>query len=199
MSRTVTHVNLSKRQARVFCHHLAPMVPNYHRVVRQALERAREEIVATPTVFELYAVKYAEHYRSARENFVFQDIHDGPMPLDYYVWVARSPEKTFVIDIGFDQATGERRDRQVLRHPAEGLGLLGIDAGKVEDVIITHMHYDHVGSLSGFPAATFHLQDREMSYATGRYMCHDRIRLPFDVENVTDMVRHVYAKAGRLS
>ena len=153
--------------------------------------------MSTPTVFELYAVKYAEHHRSARENFVFQDIHDGPMPLDYYVWVAVSPEKTFVIDIGFDKATGDRRDRRILRHPAEALALLGVDAAKVEQVIITHMHYDHVGSLDAFPKATFHLQDREMSYATGRHMCHDRIRLPFDVDNVTDMVRQVYA--GRVA
>lgn len=88
--------------------------------------------MSTPRVYELYAIKYAEHLRQARENFVFQDIHDGPMPLDYYVWVATSPEKTYVIDIGFDKATGDRRDRQILRHPAESLALLGIDAKTVE-------------------------------------------------------------------
>ena len=152
----------------------------------------KEASMSTINIYELYAVKYAEHARSARENFVFQDIHDGPMPLDYYVWVATSPEKTFVIDIGFDQATGARRDRHVLRHPADALGMLGIEAAKVEQVVITHLHYDHAGSLDAFPKATFHLQDREMSYATGRFMCHGRIRMPFDVENVTDMVRHVY-------
>ncbi|MDH3662188.1 MAG: N-acyl homoserine lactonase family protein [Alphaproteobacteria bacterium] len=148
--------------------------------------------MSTPTVYELYAIKYGEHHRPARQNFAFQDIHDGPMPLDFFIWVAASPEKTYVIDIGFDQATGERRDRQILRHPSEALALLGIDAAKVEDVIVTHLHFDHAGSQGAFAKARFHLQDREMSYATGRYMCHDRIRLPFDVENVTDMVRHVY-------
>ena len=87
--------------------------------------------MSTPTVYELYAVKYAEHTRSARENFVFQDIHDGPMPLDYFVWVAKSAERTFVIDIGFDKTTGDRRDRQTLRHPREALALLGVDAAEV--------------------------------------------------------------------
>ena len=154
-------------------------------------------MMSTPTVFELYAIKYAEHHRRARENFVFQDIHDGPMPLDYLIWVAKSPERTFVIDIGFDQSTGERRDRPILRTPAAGLELLGIDAATVEHVIVTHMHYDHVGSLDQFPKAAFHLQDREMSYATGRFMCHPRIQAPFDVDHVTDMVRHVFA--GRVA
>ncbi len=31
-----------------------------------------------------------------------------------------------------------------------------------------------------------------MAYATGRCMCFEAIRRPFDVEHVTDMVRHVY-------
>jgi glyoxylase-like metal-dependent hydrolase (beta-lactamase superfamily II) len=149
--------------------------------------------MTTPTTYELFAVKYAEYHRAARENFVFQDIHDGPMPLDYYVWVAKSPERVFVIDIGFDQATAGRRDRAVLRNPAEGLAMLGIDAAKVEQVIVTHMHYDHVGNFGAFQAATFHLQEREMAYATGPHMCHGRLRAPFDIENVTDMVRHLYA------
>lgn len=148
--------------------------------------------MATPTVFELFAIKYAEHHRSSRENFVFQDIHDGPMPLDYYVWVAKSAEKTFVIDIGFDEVTAKRRNRPILRTPEAGLALLGIDAASVEHVIVTHLHYDHAGSLGHFKKASFHLQDREMAYATGRYMAHQRIRLPFDVDHVTDMVRHVY-------
>ena len=149
--------------------------------------------MSEPTIFELFAIKYAEFHRPARENFVFQDIHDGPMPLDYFIWVARSPERSFVIDIGFDEATAGRRGRSVLRSPAEGLAMLGIDAATVEHVIVTHLHYDHAGSLDRFPGATFHLQDREMSYATGRFMNHNRLQAPFDVEHVTDMVRKVYA------
>lgn len=146
----------------------------------------------SPATYELFAVKYAEHARTAHENFVFRDIHDAPMPLDYFVWVARSPERTFVIDTGFDEATGRRRERAVLRNPRAGLAALGIDAAEVEHVIITHLHYDHVGNFEIFLRARFHLQDREMAYATGRYMCHERLRMPFDVENVTGMVRELY-------
>ena len=69
---------------------------------------------------------------------------------------------------------------------------LGFDPLSIKAILVSHVHFDHAGSQNAFRKARFHLQDREMSYATGRYMCHDRIRLPFDVENVTDMVRHVY-------
>jgi glyoxylase-like metal-dependent hydrolase (beta-lactamase superfamily II) len=153
--------------------------------------------MSQPTTFELFAVKYAVHDRPARESFIFGDVHDGPMPLDYFVWVARSAERTFVIDTGFDIATGDRRGRAILRDPKDGLAKIGVDAGQIEDVIITHLHYDHTGNFGIFPRARFHLQDREMAYATGRCMCHPRLQLPFDIENVTGMIRNVYA--GRVA
>jgi len=62
----------------------------------------------------------------------------------------------------------------------------------VRDVIITHLHYDHAGNLPAFPNATFHLQDAEMAYATGRCMCHARLRGAFAVDDVCAMVRKVY-------
>ena len=69
---------------------------------------------------------------------------------------------------------------------------MGVDAAEVEDVIITHMHYDHAGGVGDFPKATFHVQDGEMAYATGRCMCHPAIRRPFEVEDVVALVRKVY-------
>jgi glyoxylase-like metal-dependent hydrolase (beta-lactamase superfamily II) len=153
--------------------------------------------MAGPTTFELFAVKYAHHERMASENFIFRDSHDIPMPLDYFVWLARSAEKTFVIDTGFDAATGARRERRLIRDPGQGLRGLDVDPERVEEVIITHLHYDHVGHFAAFPRARFHLQDREMAYATGRHMCHARLRTPFDIEHVTGMVRQIYA--GRVA
>ena len=57
---------------------------------------------------------------------------------------------------------------------------------------MTHLHYDHAGDLSSFPNAKLYLQDREMAFATGRHMGHQRMRQVFDVEYVCDFVRAVY-------
>jgi len=62
----------------------------------------------------------------------------------------------------------------------------------VEDVIITHMHYDHVGNFELFPRARFHLQDREMAFATGRHMAKSFFSHAFSVDDVVGMVRQVY-------
>lgn len=143
--------------------------------------------------YDLYAIRYACHpERRAADNFIGGDEHDGPMPMDFFVWAAVSPTRTVVIDTGFSAETARRRQRQHLRCPGDGLRLLGIDPAKVADVVVTHMHYDHIGNFNLFPAATFHLQEREMAYATGRHMCHGRLRAAFEVEDVVGMVRRLY-------
>jgi glyoxylase-like metal-dependent hydrolase (beta-lactamase superfamily II) len=38
------------------------------------------------------------------------------------------------------------------------------------------------------------LQRDEMAYATGRYMCHAHMRIPFEVDDVVAMVRKVFAE-----
>lgn len=117
--------------------------------------------------FDVFAVKYAEHRRTASSNFLGGDPHDGPMPMDYFIWVATNSTGTWVIDTGFNQATARQRGRDFIRCPAESLRMLGIDGAAVDNVIITHLHYDHVGNFYLFPSATYHLQDHEMVFATG--------------------------------
>jgi glyoxylase-like metal-dependent hydrolase (beta-lactamase superfamily II) len=142
--------------------------------------------------YEVYALKYAHHARRASENFIGGDPHDGPMPLDYFVWLVRGEGREIVVDTGFSAAMAAKRGREHLRCPAESLQLLGVDAKRVKDVVITHLHYDHVGNFERFPAATLHLQELEMRYATGRYMCSECFRGAFEAEDVVGVVRRVY-------
>jgi glyoxylase-like metal-dependent hydrolase (beta-lactamase superfamily II) len=145
------------------------------------------------TQYEVYAIKYAHHARRASENFIGGDPHDGPMPLDYFVWLIRGAGREIVVDTGFSAAVAAKRGRDHLRCPTAGLGLLGVDSRKIKDVVITHLHYDHVGNFDLFPAATLHLQDLEMRYATGRHMSEAQFGGAYDVEDVVGMVRRAYA------
>lgn len=143
--------------------------------------------------WEVYAIRYAHHGdRPASENFIGGDPHDAPMPLDYYVWAIVGAERSFVVDTGFDEAMARRRKRQLLRSPADGLKLIGLDPARVENVIVTHMHYDHAGNHDMFLNAAYHVQDREMQYCTGRCMCHPAMRGAFDAEDVAAMVRKLF-------
>jgi glyoxylase-like metal-dependent hydrolase (beta-lactamase superfamily II) len=145
--------------------------------------------------WDVFALRYAVHDRPASENFLRPpDPHDAPMPIDYFVWVVRSGASVIVVDTGFSVETAAQRGRTLLRPVETALRSLGISPETVADVVITHLHYDHAGNLDLFPRARFHVQDTEMSFATGRHMCSACIRYPFDVEDVVRMVRAVYAE-----
>jgi len=154
---------------------------------------------AHPRPFELYAIRYAHHgHRSAADNYLGGgDFHEADSDLDYFIWVARRDDEIYVIDTGFGQTAADARGRTLLMTATEGLALLGIDAATVREVVLTHLHYDHAGTLAAFPQATFHVQDAEPAYATGRCMCHAALRTPYDVEDVVGFVRTLYA--GRVA
>jgi glyoxylase-like metal-dependent hydrolase (beta-lactamase superfamily II) len=147
--------------------------------------------------YDLYAIRYGHFDRTASGNFIGGDPHDGPMPLDYYVWAIVGTTRTFVFDTGFDAATSKRRNRELLRPVGEGLKMIGIEPDSVEDVILSHMHFDHCGNHDLFPKARYHVQDAEMAYCTGRCMCHSFLRHPFDYEDVASMVSKLFA--GRVT
>lgn len=142
--------------------------------------------------YEIFAVKYAQHARRSPANFVGGDEHDVDMPLFYYVWVVKGGGRTVVVDTGFNAEMANKRGRTITRPVAQGLNALGVAPEKVEDVVITHLHYDHVGNHALFPKAKYYLQDKEMDFATGRCMCHPMMNHGYEVDDVTEMVRRVY-------
>ena len=146
--------------------------------------------------YEVLALRFARTSpdRPRSENFMpGMDLHEGPMPLDYYIWVIRGHGRVVVVDTGFGENAARERKRELIHAPVALLARAGVDSTSVSDVVLTHLHYDHAGSLEAFPSATFHLQDEEMRYATGRPMCHTCLRAPFDLGDVLEAVGLVYS------
>jgi glyoxylase-like metal-dependent hydrolase (beta-lactamase superfamily II) len=146
----------------------------------------------TLPTYEVYAIKYAMRDARRTNHFLGGDPHDAPMPMDYFVWLIRNSDRAYVVDVGFTAEVAAQRKRVHIRTPAAGLSMLGVDAASVSDVLVTHMHYDHIGTFSEFPRARFHLQDDEMAFVTGRHMRHKPFRHSFEVEDVVGVVRMVY-------
>ena len=82
--------------------------------------------------YELYAIRYAERDARRSDHFIGGDPHDGPMPMDYFVWVAIAPHHTVVIDTGFTAEVAAARKRRFLRCPIEALSLVGVDGDAVK-------------------------------------------------------------------
>jgi hypothetical protein len=96
--------------------------------------------------YEVIALRYATREAQRRDHFIGGDAHDGPMPMDYFVWAAVGRAGVYLIDTGFTFEMAKERKRTFLRCPIDSLALLGVDAGSVRDVILTHMHYGHAAT-----------------------------------------------------
>lgn len=153
----------------------------------------------TSPEYAVYAVKYATRDARRGEHFLGGDPHDGPMPMDYYVWAAVAPEATVVIDAGFTAEVAARRGRTYLRSPVEGLAQLGIDAAAVRHLILTHLHYDHCGNLPAFPAATFIVQESELAFWTGRHAGRAHFRATVEPDDIAYLVRANFDRRVRFA
>lgn len=144
--------------------------------------------------YQVYAIKYAERIGRRSETFLGGDPHDADLPMDYFIWAIVDPssERAWVVDTGFNAADAAKRKRTHLRTATEGLALIGLDAAAIQNVVITHMHYDHAGGFADFPAARFHLQEDEMAFATGRCMTEPAIAHAFEPDHVAAMVYRVF-------
>ena len=147
--------------------------------------------------YEVFALRYGSlSERQAAQNFLHADGHNGAMPLDFYVWAIVGHGRTIVVDTGYGPEGAARRGRKFMCTPVDALQGAGIAAADVQDVVLTHLHYDHAGNIGAFEGAKFHIQDAEMAFCTGRCMCQDYFRIPMEAEDVVQAVRYLYA--GRM-
>lgn len=149
--------------------------------------------MATPE-YEVLALKYAWRKARRADLFIGGDPHDSDATMDYFLWVIRGNGRVFVVDTGFNQDMAVKRHRTLLRTPAEALKAVDVDPAKVEHVIVTHFHNDHIGAFDSFPQATFHVQDDEMDFSTGRLMRHERFNRAVEPDHVCGLIRLVFDK-----
>ncbi|MEM8801978.1 MAG: N-acyl homoserine lactonase family protein [Pseudomonadota bacterium] len=144
--------------------------------------------------WEVFAIKYADrNARTRADSFIFDDNHDAPHAMDYFMWLLKNGTQTILVDTGYDQAEAVARERPIRLDPAAALAPFGITPDDIDDIIVTHLHYDHAGGLHLFPNARLHLQAAEMAYATGPCMCHDTLRNPFTAAHVCVAVKRLYS------
>jgi len=142
----------------------------------------------------VHAVKYADRNARTRANsFIFDDNHDAPHAMDYFMWVLRNGNQTILVDSGYDGAEAKIRGRPIAMEPHVALAPLGLKPEDVDTLIVTHLHYDHAGGLHLFPNATLHMQAAEMAFATGPCMCHDLVQMPFSANHICEAVMRLYS------
>lgn len=144
--------------------------------------------------WQVFSIKYADrNARTRADSFIFDDNHDAPHAMDYFMWLLRRGNEAILVDTGYDQTEAEARGRPIRLDPGAALAPFGLQPEDITQIIVTHLHYDHAGGLHLFPNATLHMQAAEMAYATGPCMCHDTLRMPFTADHVCEAVKRLYS------
>ena len=146
--------------------------------------------------YEVYALRYAHRDLDSSEVFLGDHAH-LPMGMDYFIWAITNGSRTVIVDLGFTEPVGTARGRTFLRHPADSLAEIGVDPSTVEDVVVTHFHYDHTGHHALFPQARFVIQEREMAFYTGRFAPEPAFRRSVHEEDISAFVRLNYQQRIR--
>jgi glyoxylase-like metal-dependent hydrolase (beta-lactamase superfamily II) len=121
-------------------------------------------------VGEVLAVRYGTVRTSRSGTFHQYEQYgepDAPLPMDYFFWLIRGSGATVLVDTGFAAEVGRRRGRTCLVDPVRALAGLGVAPGDVDHIVVSHLHYDHIGNLAAFPAATLSAARSELDFWTG--------------------------------
>ncbi len=85
------------------------------------------------------------------------------------VWLIRGNGKNILFDTGYHRKTPgfDRFNTVDFVSPDEAVKLAGVQPDQITDVIVSHIHWDHMGGIDLFPKATIWIQKDEYQYYMG--------------------------------
>ena len=141
---------------------------------------------STP-IYEIYAVKYAGPLISSVAMVLWNTDWEKKIERNYYIWVVRGNDETLIVDCGVAPSLAKERQIPGYINPVEVLRRIGVEASRINRVIITHVNFDHISGIELFPNATFYIQKKEFNF-----WIKDPIAKKPPFSRVTDPVGNAY-------
>ena len=154
----------------------------------------------TSSEYETFALRYATRDGDTASNTYYRyELYGEPdrtHSVDYFFWVARNDDRTILFDCGYTPARAVSRGRTLVASPEDLLTRIGSSLAEVDHVVLSHMHWDHIGNVDLFPNATFSLTRREFEFWTGPFAHRPCIGLALGDEELGGV--KALERAGRL-
>ena len=117
--------------------------------------------------WELYVLEYARSHQQPWVDLISGMYEDGTVDLPFSFMLARQGDRNVLIDTGFmqdDKSSGFSRKFGIPNwiSPVRMLSEIGVAAEAITDIVVTHAHFDHMGSIAEFPNAQIIIQKSEL-------------------------------------
>lgn len=145
--------------------------------------------------YEVHALRYATRTSRKSQEYFRYDLYripDEVQEMDYYFWLLRNSAHTVLVDCGFDRERGLAKNRAQETDPVELLARMDVRPEDVDHLIISHLHYDHVGNVDRFPNAVVSMTRAEYEFWSGPYGSRELMRaivIPEELRAVQEINR----------
>lgn len=117
--------------------------------------------------WDLFVIEYARSHQQPWVNLVSGMAGDGNVDLPFSFMLARHGDRSVLIDTGFmqdEKSSGFSKKFGIPNwiSPVRMLSEISVAAEAITDIIITHAHFDHMGSIAEFPNARIIIQKSEL-------------------------------------
>lgn len=129
---------------------------------------ASPQLSSPVSTYKVYAVEYAVIPKFPTASFVAGADPSRRTDAAMMFWVIKGGGRIILFDSGFfrDRLIKQWKPKNFVK-PSDALRRLAIKPGEVTDIIISHAHWDHAGSVELFPNASIWIQKDEYQYYTG--------------------------------
>ncbi|HEX2527975.1 MAG TPA: N-acyl homoserine lactonase family protein [Geminicoccus sp.] len=142
---------------------------------------------AQPPQWDIYVIEYARAKDQPIASLVNGTHHEGVMDTPFSFVLARSGQRNVLVDTGFmREGIGEEMSVRFgvpyWISPVRMLEEMGVPADSVTDIVLSHAHFDHMGSIHKFPKARLYIQKSEL------LSWHEAMALPPQFGFLTDII-----------
>lgn len=130
--------------------------------------KAKAQAAGPAPQYEIYALKYAGPFTSSVAMVFWNQEWDKTIDRNYYLWAIKGKDGVIVVDTGTGLTDNAKRKLKGYVNPVDALARIGVNGSNVKHVVITHIHFDHVGGMEmfprAFPQAKYYVQKKEFDF-----------------------------------
>ena len=118
-------------------------------------------------VWDVFVLEYARSHNQPWVDLVSGMYEEGGVDLPFSFILARSGDRNVLVDTGFMQGEGCSSFPQKFGiprwiSPVAMIEHAGLSADVITDIVLTHAHFDHMGSIGQFRNARLYIQKSEL-------------------------------------